>query len=113
MTFDDAAKSQLISGSSVVETSSSTSKQFVLCRDSSEDDEVSIDDGNDGKIDDDGQDVYNNDNSMEQLEDLKSYKLKCEENEELKKQIATLQQQLTLLPSKQLFKSMHFLLKKW
>ncbi|EFX76827.1 hypothetical protein DAPPUDRAFT_322054 [Daphnia pulex] len=101
------SKSQVISGSNFVETSSSTSKQFILGRDSSKDDEDFTDDGKDEKNDRDGPDMYNNDDieqSIEQTEqsvDHKSYKLKCEENDKLKRQLATLQQQLTVLTSKQ------------
>ena len=108
--FDDQGKSQLFSGSGNVDPSTMKNPRFIRCYTQSDEEVEEETDGNDKfeRQEIDKEDSIDGTQSLAEDEtDLvllqKSYKLKCQENVELKRKISSLQQTITVLPSKKSF----------
>lgn len=108
--FDDQGKSQLFSGSGNVDPLTMKNRRFVRCVTPSDEEVEEETDGNDKfeRQEIDKEDSIDGTQSLAEDEtDLvllqKSYKLKCQENVELKRKISSLQQTITVLPSKKSF----------
>jgi hypothetical protein len=108
--FDDQGKSQLFSGSGNVDPLTMKNRRFVRCVTPSYEEVEEETDGNDKfeRQEIDKEDSIDGSQSLAEDEtDLvllqKSYKLKCQENVELKRKISSLQQTITVLPSKKSF----------
>ena len=108
--FDDQGKSQLFSGSGNVDPSTMKNRRFVRCVTPSDEEVEEETDGNDKfeRQEIDKEDSIDGTQSLAEDEtDLvllqKSYKLKSQENVELKRKISSLQQTITVLPRKKSF----------
>jgi hypothetical protein len=108
--LDDEGKSQLFSGSGNVDPSTMKNPRFIRCYTQSDEEVEEETDGNDKfeRQEIDKEDSIDGSQSLAEDEtDLvllqKSYKLKCQENVELKRKISSLQQTITVLPSKKSF----------